>query len=403
MAKSNFINSVIKKLTIFLLFSAFVIDHCVGQIEFQSGYFIDNDGQTIECLIKDVGWKNNPMKFQYKLNENSEYQIAEIRNVREFSVSNIKYKRYITRIDRSSNQTSKLGFKKDPEYQREILLLKVLVEGNASLFSYTQGNLIRYFFSINDSEVEMLVNKKYLNPNNDIRTNNSFKQQLWITLNCGTLNRSDAENIGYNDKDLIRYFNKYNTCINPNFIVSSEKAHEDRFNLNIRPGLIFSSFSLQSISPNSLPADFGSKLNFRIGIEMEFILPFNKNKWAVLVEPTYQSYSANTNAFSITTTIDYKSIEFPIGLRHYFYLGDRSKIFVDLSYLLDKPLNSTIEPIPTLDLGFTDNLNMGIGYNYNNKYSIEFKYAFNRDPLNQYFNWTADYKSASLILGYNIF
>jgi hypothetical protein len=45
-----------------------------SQIVFESGYFINDHNQKIECFIKDVDWQFNPYKFDYKLSETSEVQ-----------------------------------------------------------------------------------------------------------------------------------------------------------------------------------------------------------------------------------------------------------------------------------------------------------------------------------------
>jgi hypothetical protein len=53
----------------------------------------------------------------------------------------------------------------------------------------------------------------------------------------------------------------------------------------------FSSFEMvNDYYSGSGNAKFDNKISFRIGLEAEFILPFNKNKWAVFAEPTYQYY-----------------------------------------------------------------------------------------------------------------
>ena len=58
---------------------------------------------------------------------------------------------------------------------------------------------------------------------------------------------------------------------------------------------------------------FDSNTNVSLGIEAEFILPFNKNKWAIIFEPTYQYYKTEktkeTTAFlggEIFGKVDYK-------------------------------------------------------------------------------------------------
>ena len=46
---------------------------------------------------------------------------------------------------------------------------------------------------------------------------------------------------------------------------------------------------------------------------------------------------------------------------------------------------------------------MGVGYNYNQKYSVEFRYHTNRDILTDYNAWNSDFKTISIIFGYTIF
>lgn len=55
--------------------------HASAQIRFEPGYFIDTANQKTECFIKNVDWKNNPTRFDYKLSENGELKTAEISKV----------------------------------------------------------------------------------------------------------------------------------------------------------------------------------------------------------------------------------------------------------------------------------------------------------------------------------
>ena len=69
--------------------------NCYSQIKFEKGYFINNDGERTDCLIKNSDWRNNPMKFQYRLTEDSISKIATIESVKEFGINSFsKYKRF---------------------------------------------------------------------------------------------------------------------------------------------------------------------------------------------------------------------------------------------------------------------------------------------------------------------
>ncbi|MEM9687105.1 MAG: hypothetical protein AAF934_09325 [Bacteroidota bacterium] len=153
--------------------------NCYAQISFEKGYYINNVGQRVECRIRNVDWKNNPKTFEYKLSEDTAPKTATIKSVKEFGIYNIsKYRRHIVKLDRSSKNINQLSTKKDPAFGEEELFLKVLVEGKANLYFFEEGNLRRFFYNTDTSEIMPLIFKTYLTPENQIVENNSFKQQL---------------------------------------------------------------------------------------------------------------------------------------------------------------------------------------------------------------------------------
>lgn len=54
-----------KNILSFLLL--FIVNNFYGQINFEKGYFKDNNGKQTDCFIKNEDWKNNPYTFKYKL------------------------------------------------------------------------------------------------------------------------------------------------------------------------------------------------------------------------------------------------------------------------------------------------------------------------------------------------
>ena len=93
-----------------LLFFVLITYSTFSQIRFEPGYITENDGNRKECLIRNVAWKNNPVEIEYKLTENDVPQKATIAQLIEFSVGNAyKYKRFITKIDRSSANINNLS------------------------------------------------------------------------------------------------------------------------------------------------------------------------------------------------------------------------------------------------------------------------------------------------------
>ncbi len=406
-----------KKIFLFLVI-LILTSNLYSQITFEKGYYINNSGQKNDCLIKNNDWRNNPIDFKYKISENDKVKTISIKEVKEFGIYGVsKYIMDVVKIDISSNNINSLGYTKEPIFKKEQFFLKVLVEGKANLYLYKDGNIFKYFYSVENSSIKQLVYKRYKTSDGKIRINNKFKLQLWNDLKCSSIKMENVKKLEYKNNSLVNFFCQYNKCSNSNFINYNNKQKRDLFNLTLRPRINNSSLSIHNDADASKDTDYGNKLGFSFGIETEYILPFNKNKWGVLIEPTYQHFKAE-NTFSVdyvqggklTSEVKYNSIEIPISLRYYFFLNKKSKIYIDASYIYDIKINSSILFKRADDSYFSflyidprNNYAFGLGYKLNNKYDLEVRYQTNREILSMYSFWKSDYKTLSLILGYSIF
>jgi len=406
------------KKQLLFLFTAILSFNCYSQITFEKGYYIDNTNQRTNCLIKNFDWKNNPTEFEYKLSENSESKKTTIKSIKEFGIDNISnYLRTTVNIDRSSENINNLSNDRNPIFQEEELFLKVLVQGKPTLYEYVDGDLIRFFYNNNSSTIEQLIFKSYVTNENIIGINNKFREQLWVDLKCPNFKINEIKNLDYKINELVNFFVEYNKCNNQEYVNFTEKQKKDLFNLSIRPRINSSSLTIQNSNSDSRETNFDNKIGFGFGLETEFILPFNKNKWAITIEPTYQSFKSekttNLNDGSggvLTANVDYSSIEFPVGLRHYFFLNNNSKFFINASYIFDLSSKSLIEftrndgsNLNSLEIETRNNLAMGIGYKQNDRYSLEIRYQTKRELLGKYTYWNSEYKTFSIIFGYSLF
>ncbi len=394
------------KKCLLLILITIVSTNIYSQISFEQGYYVDNSGERINCLIKNIDWNNNPTEFEYKLSANSDPETATIESVKEFGIDNVsKYIRSTVNIDRSSEDIERLSLDRNPIFKEETLFLKVLIEGKAGLYGYVNNNLIRYFYNKENSSIEQLVYKSYEKENNEIGKNDRFKNQIWNDLKCSTIKINMVENLEYKKNDLINYFVKYNECTDGAYVNYEEKQQRDFLHISLRPGANISALSIHSVS-NSSNTDFGNELTFRFGLETEFIMPFNKNKWAIIVEPTYQYYKAKAEIFTQNVNADYKSIELPVGIRHYFFLNEDSKLFINGSFVFDLSTNNSkinFEYASDLEIKTRNNLAFGLGYKLNDRYSLEFRYQTSREILDKFVYWSSDYQTFSIIFGYTIF
>ncbi len=395
-----------------------------SQISFENGYFINNSGLKTECFIRNLDWKNNPTEFEYKLSNTSQTKIETIDNVTEFSISeSLKYVRSLVDIDRSEYSVVRMSNSKELILSKERLFLKVLIEGKSSLYSYEDGSLRRYFYKIDSLKINQLDFKRYKVSAHEIGENNRYKQQIWNNLKCSDITVKDIEKINYKANDLIKFFIKYNECKNSIFNDFNKNEEKDLFNLTIRPGIGISSFSINRIKNPSvlsghtaLDLAFDSELVVRFGIEAEIILPFNKNKWSLIIEPTYQGFKSEKEWIYLSTPlverttnvkVDFKSIGMPIGVRHYSFLNDKLKLFFNASYVINFTLSSTLKSVDSslIDLNILsrNNLALGIGFNYQNKFNLELRHGLSRSILVNYVYWDSNYQNTFVIFGYTIF
>jgi len=224
---------------------------------------------------------------------------------------------------------------------------------------------------------------------------------------------NSIKEIGYNAKDLSKYFKEYNNDFGGTTTDLAETKRKPYFNLKLSPGFNMASLSMSTVvgSQNQRSvSDFGSKAGFQIGTEAELILPFNKYHWGILFEPTFQSYSGtDPNGTHGESTINYQSIEFPIGIRYYFPLSDNTRIFLDGLVIpaMSINMNSSISYYTfysnmisekTIDINPAGNSALGAGAEFK-KFSIEARYYTTRNLLDNSTEY-ADYNRFAIIVGY---
>ena len=396
-------------ITLLLLFTAFL---GFSQNSYQPGYFVSNDGTTTNCLIRNIGWKDSPTEFDYKLTEAAETQKANIKNVKKFNVSGYEFRRFTTDIDRSGNDVSRMSIKEAPEFIRETLFLKVLVDGKATLLHYEDSNLVRYFVSTDDNATaQQLVYKQY-ESDGKVGYNNKFRGQLFDIMKDKLKDPERFKSIRYSKDPLVKLFLEYNGGSGQEVSNLSASQNKSVINFKITPGVNFTSLDAMRRDGAGQKFDFDGKAIFRIGAEIELQLPFNNNKWALFVDPNYSQYKNKGALKNYKWNADFKYLEVPAGVRHYMYLNENSKLFIDAMYVL--ALNVGTSQISynylsdgqqyanPFDVTKTSYAAIGAGFSYS-RYSAEVRLNLNRGILHNYVLVKSEYSSVSFILGYKLF
>ena len=400
-----------KKVLLLLVLSMFTTAY--AQIRFEKGYLINNNGERSEILLKNEDWSLNPTEFLYKKSEDGAEMTGKIKDIKEFGVNNFsKYVKYTGLIDTSTDNLQHLTDTKEPILVEQTVFLKQLVSGKRNLFVYNDSKVRKYFFSDENTPPTELMYKRYYSEGvtYNVYTNTEYQSQL-KTLFYGENADKAIDKIQYKEQSLIKLFEQYNGGAGNTALKSD--ANKSKVNLYIKPGIALSSASINFSEFSDANVKFENKISPRISVELEYVLPFNKNKLAVFIEPTYQSYKQTGYNFTDNKAeINYSAIELPIGIRYYMFINNDSKIFLEgVANIAElKTGDNTIRyAIPgtssenIVDLKAKINFGVGIGYNFKNKYSITVRQyaAKNLSENFQYLN--LKYNNFSIMAAYNIF
>ena len=395
-----------------------------AQITFVKGYFIGNSGQNTSCFIKDYDWENTPSSFEYKLNlDDKEVRTGALETVSEFGIQNSsKYLRKNVTIEHSSDQLELLTDSRTPIWKEEIHFLKVLTEGDASLYLYTEKSQPKFFYQTKNTPLTQLIKIVYFSDNSrtSYQTDNKFRQQLYVNLKSDQLVDADFARLAYDEKSLLKVFNKFNkTKVSSSNQEGQKKGSPFAFKFTPSFNKVKMDIS-DGRSQSEVVHYVNSKVSFKIGVELEYFLPFGKNTWSIFLNPNYEKYS--NQAIYPSKTYDnygdivptsflinskYTYIEIPIGLRYYAYFNANNSLFINGS------ANFTVADKSTIVTGVNSKLegnslyymSLGVGYNLYKKYSIEFRFNAPTEILSGYYlpNWSATYGSYGFIVGYKLF
>jgi hypothetical protein len=367
---------------------------------FEKGYFIDNKNNKVECLIKNEEWNFNPTVFEFKKDENSKSTEISINEFIEVVVgTEYKYKKARVKIDKSTdifqNATGTKGLNLVDDY----LLLRVNVDGKATLYSYKNELYSRFFYSLNQNEISQLSYKVYYdNELSGYRKNENYKQELLNVLKCDKITQNDIEELEYSTDRLSDIFTKYNVCTGSETNKIEVKKRINTLELYAKVGVGISSLKYDD---GSSTADFGSKTKFRPAIEAEINLSNKRKNYSLLMEFSYQQYNSTGNTGNGTFDIkaDYNSIDIAIGLRKYILINPKTLFFVNgyLTYPIDGNSEfSNFEVRANVSPAF------GIGCLYNKRYIIDVKYEFGRNILSKYVDLSANYNTLAISIGYKL-
>ena len=414
------------KLHKILCFFTFLFSLVVfGQDNFSAGYYIDQDNKKNEGYIEDINPYNNPSKIYFKntLNEKSIEILLE--NIKEYKVEgNYKYVRHNVEYDygRVANKNEFNVFGKQPDLRNKVLLLKVLVEGNMSLYKAVIDDVIFYYITNSNFEIpQLLIYRKYNGQDSRIYENNDFRKQLYNSIKSENKVLSDFTQLEYEEKSLVNFFSRINNLDNSliDQKINSRK-YKNSFHYKIFVGISPFITNYKYLGQYELDDSTLSFINPIIGLEVSTNYGTYSRRTEFFARLFYQKVQAksftsteigNIPGSKISFKSDFSSINISAGGRYAIFKKGNSKITLDAAFGVSEILNgdfninvdaSALPPDNFFYTVFKRNIffNLGVGYTFNSKHSLNFEYSTSREYLKSYEDLKGNFSNFNLIFIY---
>lgn len=338
-----------------LLLLSLITGISFGQIKFEPGYIIMDNGTITPCQVKNRDWRLTPKEFECRASENAVPYEATLKNTTEVGVANRVFTKYTVDIEQSNSELAYLDDKEYTKYKSLTVFLELLVDGEIRLYKYHNRGIPKYFYKQQGGQPIPLEYKMY-KQGTKILYNRTYKSTLQQLMGSRITQTELFRTVEYNDTDLITLFRQYNgvtTPVTQDISPAGAKADttavasgrpqitKGKVSARIGAGIILQSLKTANPAPNEDDFDFGSKANALFTVEGEWLLPFNRNKWGLFLGVTRQTYSNSgkgtlgtpENGYTSTWKADYHAWDFSIGGRYYMYLNTATRLFANAGYI----------------------------------------------------------------------
>lgn len=371
-------------ITLFFLLIINTLAH--SQKELIKGYIITPDFKRINGFIANYGREDSSDKYVFTKSGKDSIFYLSPDSIREFGTDGGP--RFIMAeilIEVSDNKVENINDSTEftlKWIKKKAFIEELFVGSLASLYYYNYNNIDQYYLQIKHGKLIPLIYKNYIYSNNNsgfdhrIIENNAYKQILFNLLKCKNGSKP-KKNVNYTRKSLIDFLQKYHECNDANYTSKIETTSATRFNFKAS---YFASFINYGINDGTTGYyDFLNKVNSTGGLEVEYLLPFNRYILSLFIESSYQYYSGTYyyphNPKEIT--VNYKAIELPVGINYYFHLNKNNHIYARaaavINFLLKDSYLSLYKDDNRYELNSPVNVYVGIGYNFK-RLGIEYRY-----------------------------
>lgn len=266
-----------------------------AQTNYQPGFIVTTNGDSIKGFINYRDWEQNPLTIQFRSKTDENIKEYGLSDLDAFGVAKQLFEKKTILVDKGTRKLEKLTLKEDSSKTIRQVFLRVLVKGKASLYLYADNEYGEHFFMEKDTiPLTELIYRVKLTENDVLQQELReelfrFRNQLRAPL-FGTPNLAERlSDLKYEKKDLVNLFNDYNKLSGK---ISTYNFGIEKIKLEwvVVGGLTYNflKFKGTDVFTELNAAKIKSSVNYVIGAALNITLPRTNGAWATYHEISYK-------------------------------------------------------------------------------------------------------------------
>ncbi len=402
------------KLVLVFFFCFLMTPFLMAQVKFEEGYLVDLDGDTLRVFVEVQSWTKNPDEVIYRQNAEATTERAGPATVQAFCVEGLKFASKVIEVDITPEDVREVGNSLDAKIVRRNVFLKVLVEGEATLYLYDDNRRRKFYYSVGEGEVTPLVYRRLAYSGETVRENNSYQTQLNHVVNCNKTQK-EVENVDYNLNSLVRYFQEYNECKGTAQMSYLRNNRFKQFHVYLKGavGMMSADLLILSRRSNSFETEISGEPLYSFGLESEYSWSSKKKRFSVILSAGYQQFTFEDLRATDSLSMEGKFIQIGVGTRYSIHFNESARWFASAGYAhyLSAGAGYTYRDDEFLrnpsdvefDLNSGPGYFLGTGVELRNRFLVQVRYDARIEKENDYVLRNPTFSTFSIDLGYRLF
>ncbi len=306
---------------IIILAIMILLNLCASAQEYYlDGSVIDLENYEIHGKIDYRNWKYNPFNIKF-IPDGSDLTLTyDPLTLKSFKIKNEKYISATVTVERTPDTYKELSGIKGRIIDTLHVFLKVLVEGDACLYSFNDKiSGLHFYFRTNGNgvfnELEYFNAIKEIEGRREVVWEDEYKRQLNRLMSDCSLLKPLIPLADYKWKDLAELVIQYNDCIDAevNYIAEFPSV---KLEFNISAGLSAQYIDFfGSVSADLAAASFPVSMSPYAAIGLDAILPFARETFSVYNELGWHNYNTSASVLWYENEDEYENVDIDLGAK----------------------------------------------------------------------------------------